>query len=223
MVADFQRARTAEQVAQRRAQILDATALLIDDEGLNAATLSRIGSRVGLAKSNIYRYFESREAIFVELFASDWGELAAEIEGRLEPLAGSNDAEGVAGVIASGFRRRPRLCSVNSVLSSELEHKMSEEAMAGLKARAAGLGLRVANGVHAALPRIALIRCIWAVGIIHAVAAGLWPAKASALGGTGSSKVEVFQDSEMDFAQELESAVCILLYGLLVEAARGWP
>ena len=65
----FQRARRPEQKRQRRAAILAAAAELLASDGVDGVTLNRISHRVGLAKSNLYRYFDSRE----QILAGVWG------------------------------------------------------------------------------------------------------------------------------------------------------
>ncbi|MCA9688374.1 MAG: TetR family transcriptional regulator, partial [Myxococcales bacterium] len=59
MVSDFQRARSDAQKEQRRAAILQAAAALLDEGSLEAVGLNAIARRAGIAKSNVYRYFES--------------------------------------------------------------------------------------------------------------------------------------------------------------------
>jgi AcrR family transcriptional regulator len=219
--ADFQRARTPEQVDQRRSQILRAAALVLEDEGADGVTLNRIARGAGIAKSNIYRYFESREAILLSLVSSDWTDFSAAMEQQLSGLAGSNDADAVARVIASGFRSRPRFCELNSVVSLTLEGRVSEGSMQGFRSRVGELGLRLANGVHAALPRIPRIRCIWAIGMFHGMAAGLWPMTTARARPAEGSELQVFGRAYASFGENLEAAIRALLYGLLVEAARG--
>jgi AraC-like DNA-binding protein len=61
-VTDFQRARQPDQKAKRRAHVL-ATAREILADGavdLGQLTLNELARRVGMAKSNLYRYFETR-------------------------------------------------------------------------------------------------------------------------------------------------------------------
>ncbi|HEU0222902.1 MAG TPA: helix-turn-helix domain-containing protein, partial [Paracoccaceae bacterium] len=70
----FQRARSPEQKAHRRRAILEAAAALLAEGGIEATTLAAIAERAGLVKSNLYRYFESREEILMWLFVEDLGE-----------------------------------------------------------------------------------------------------------------------------------------------------
>ena len=61
----FQRARDPEQKEQRRQDLLAAARRLIVAHGVAAVGLSDIAREVGLAKSNLYRYFASREEILL--------------------------------------------------------------------------------------------------------------------------------------------------------------
>ena len=63
----FQRARSEEQRAIRRRAILDTAAAMLDEMPVAAVTLNELSRRVGLAKSNVLRYFDSREAVLLQL------------------------------------------------------------------------------------------------------------------------------------------------------------
>src|SRR3977135_2161273 len=94
MMTSFKRARSEEQRTQRRRMILDTTAAMLAEMPVAAVTLNELSRRVGLAKPNVLRYFESREAVLLELldhFLQEWltelaGELAAGIDENL-PMA----------------------------------------------------------------------------------------------------------------------------------------
>src|ERR1700751_263650 len=67
----FQRARRPEQREVRRQAVLDAAAAMLVDDPASEISLREISRRVGLATSNVLRYFDSREAIFLELLARE--------------------------------------------------------------------------------------------------------------------------------------------------------
>src|ERR1700749_161240 len=79
----FQRARSAEQRQVRRRAILDTAAAMLEEMPVADVTLNELSRRVGLAKSNVLRYFESREAVLLQLLADslhEWLEqLAADL------------------------------------------------------------------------------------------------------------------------------------------------
>ena len=73
----WKRARNDDQIEQRRRAILEATSRLFSMRDYADITFSRIALEAGVAKSNIYRYFESKEAIFAQLLVEElefWAE-----------------------------------------------------------------------------------------------------------------------------------------------------
>src|SRR5689334_25239296 len=67
-VLPFQRARKPEEQRLRRDAILAAASELFDLEGPQGTGLNAIAARAGFTKSNVYRYFESREDVLMSLF-----------------------------------------------------------------------------------------------------------------------------------------------------------
>jgi AcrR family transcriptional regulator len=66
-MAVFQRARSEAQREARRQAILGAAAAMLAEMPVAEVTLNELSRRAGLAKSNVLRYFESREAVLLEL------------------------------------------------------------------------------------------------------------------------------------------------------------
>src|SRR5256884_6007587 len=69
---EFQRARSDEQREIRRQAILRVAADMVAEMPVAELSLNELSRRVGLAKSNVLRYFESREAVLLELLDSAW-------------------------------------------------------------------------------------------------------------------------------------------------------
>src|ERR1039457_1529560 len=94
----FQRARSEEQREVRRRAILDAAAAMLAEMPVAQVTLNELSRRVGLAKSNVLRYFESREAVLLELLDSAWQDWL----GGLGPDLGPAGLRGAGGRPAPG-------------------------------------------------------------------------------------------------------------------------
>jgi AcrR family transcriptional regulator len=83
----------ATRVARRRErerEIVAATRLLFDERGLQDAPIESIARQVGINKALIYRYFSSKEELYVLTLSSYLGDLARildEVPGELEPVA----------------------------------------------------------------------------------------------------------------------------------------
>src|SRR2546428_12712597 len=84
----FQRARSDEQREVRRQAILRVAAEMLAQMPVAELSLNELSRRVGLAKSNVLRYFESREAVLLELLDLAWRDwldrLAAALPGKLD-------------------------------------------------------------------------------------------------------------------------------------------
>ncbi|MEU4242501.1 TetR family transcriptional regulator [Actinoplanes sp. NPDC026619] len=128
----FQRARSDEQREVRRRAILETAAAMLAEMPVADLSLNELSRRVGLAKSNVLRYFESREAVLLELlddFLQKWlaelpGELAAGIDaGR--PAA--QRAEQLADVLSRSLAGRVVLCDLFGAQGGVLEHNVSAE------------------------------------------------------------------------------------------------
>jgi AcrR family transcriptional regulator len=83
----YQRARRPEQKLERRDAILGAARELALRDGVRAVSLADIAARVGIHKSALLRYFETREQIFLELTAEAWREWVTALHAGLDPAA----------------------------------------------------------------------------------------------------------------------------------------
>jgi AcrR family transcriptional regulator len=72
-------ARSEEQRGIRRRAILDTTAAMLEEMPIGEISLNELSRRVGSAKSNVLRYFESREAILLELLDRAWRQWVADL------------------------------------------------------------------------------------------------------------------------------------------------
>jgi AcrR family transcriptional regulator len=157
--SDFQRARSEEQRAQRRRAILETAAAMLTEMPVAQVSLNELSRRVGLAKSNVLRYFESREAVLLDLLDTatrSWLEdlatrLPAAVEGTADPYARTDR---LAATLAASLAERPVLCDLAGAQASVLERNVSEEVAIRYK-RASLDGLQaLAALVGSALPEL---------------------------------------------------------------------
>jgi AcrR family transcriptional regulator len=106
----FQRARKPEEIEARRVTLLAAAAELFDAEGPMGAGLNAIAVRAGFTKSNVYRYFESREQVLLQLFLGEMDRMVPVVCAELESTV-EGDVDALAGLIAGAFSSRPRWAS----------------------------------------------------------------------------------------------------------------
>lgn len=151
MTDTFQRARRPEQKEQRREAILAAAAELARRDGVRAVSLSDIARAVGIHKSALLRYFETREQIFLELTGREWGEWREATAGALGEIA-PGDADAVAATLARSFVSRPLLCDLIPHTALNLERHASVEAVRAYKLTSLGAVGAVATALTGPLP-----------------------------------------------------------------------
>src|SRR5262245_12623328 len=155
----FQRARSEEQREVRRRAILDTAAAMLDEMPVAEVSLNELSRRVGLAKSNVLRYFESREAVLLDLlddFLRTWlaalpDELAAGVDPR-RPVA--ERAEQLAEVLSRSLAGRVVLCDLFGAQGGVLEHNVSVEVVMRHKRAALDSLATLVQLVHHHLPEL---------------------------------------------------------------------
>ncbi|WP_431279969.1 TetR family transcriptional regulator [Leifsonia poae] len=128
----FQRARSTDAKLQREAAILDAARALGLANGIRRVTLTDIAEAVGMHKSALLRYFETREQIFLRLTAASWREWSPAVCETLEGLDDRSPAS-VARVIASSLTSRPLFCDLLAQTPLNLERNVSVEGVRTFK------------------------------------------------------------------------------------------
>lgn len=172
--ATFQRARKPEEIQARRETLLAAAAELFDAEGPLGAGLNAIAARAGFTKSNVYRYFESREEVLLSLFLAEMQQL---VPALTEGIAATpdGDLDAVAHIVARQFASRPRLGQLTSILSSTLETNVSEDTIVTVKRTMGGMAAEMAAALRTRLPGASAEDALWAITMIGGLVAGLWP------------------------------------------------
>ncbi|MEU6244074.1 TetR family transcriptional regulator [Streptomyces sp. NPDC047024] len=130
--ASFQRARSAQAKQAREAAILDAARALGRRRGIREVTLTDIAAEVGMHKSALLRYFETREQIFLDLTAEGWREWSAALRAKLgENRRGTPEA--VSTAFAVTLSERPLFCDLLAQAPLNLERNVSIEAVRRFK------------------------------------------------------------------------------------------
>jgi AcrR family transcriptional regulator len=169
----FQRARRPEHKQQRRDAILDAARALALRDGVRSVSLAAIANEIGIHKSALLRYFETREQIFLELTAGSWTEWAQSVQAELAAASpGATDV--VAELLARSFGERPLLCDLIPHTALNHERNVSVEGVRRYKLTALGAVHDVAEAIHSVLPQLTVGECRELVSTMANVAGSLW-------------------------------------------------
>jgi AcrR family transcriptional regulator len=131
--SDFQRARSPEAKQHREDAILAAARSLGAERGIRQITLTDIADTIGMHKSALLRYFETREQIFLRLTAADWREWSAALRAELERIDGSATVETVASAFSATLADRGMFCDLLAQAPLNLERNVSLEAVRAYK------------------------------------------------------------------------------------------
>src|ERR671920_188189 len=126
----FVRARRPEHKQERHDAILAAARDLARTSGVRNVSLGAVAEAVGLAKSNISRYFGTREEIYLELLAEEWQQYTRAVSVRLRD---AHDTNAAITALAETMVDRPLFCDLLSHLPTSLEQNVSVEAARAFK------------------------------------------------------------------------------------------
>ncbi|TDC74639.1 TetR/AcrR family transcriptional regulator [Streptomyces hainanensis] len=220
MVARSQptRARSPQAKRVREAAILDAAARLATADGIRAVTLTDIATAVGMHKSAMLRYFETREEIFLRLAGAGWAEWSREVRRRLAHAvpgaAGEDPAVETAALLAESLVARPLFCDLLAHTPMNLERNVSTKAVRSFKLTA----VAEAGAVGAALRRVVPLSPPQAGDVVAtatAMAGALWQMAAP------GTELRRFYESDPALAHAVVD-VAPRLTGILTALLRGY-
>lgn len=173
MTTEFQRARTPEQQELRRAAVLDAARRLLDDRPPAEISLRELSQAVGLAKSNVVRYFPTREAVFLAVLVEDW-------DRWLDDLAATLPAPGApTAVVGHGVARtlvdHGRFCDLVAASMTILERNIPVDVARTFKRDAMQRLARLGAMLAGAVDGLADEDGVEVAGAVWALLIGAWP------------------------------------------------
>jgi AcrR family transcriptional regulator len=171
----FQRARQPRQIEQRQEAILQAALVLFQKKGLENVTLADIAETVGTVKSNIYRYFDSREHIYLRVLQRQASEWEKRVMPALEALKRKGTAAKVAEVLTRSFIQSVEYSTLITVINTVLEKALSPELVIDFRAAFFERRKRLAQALAAALPGVDHEEIFPLTLHIFTHVAGLWP------------------------------------------------
>jgi AcrR family transcriptional regulator len=215
-VTSFKRAHSQEQRAERRQTILDTTAAMLTEMRVAQVSLNELSRRVGLAKSNVLRYFESREAVLLELLNTatrQW--LDSLDEAPIDGTARERGEAMIAALVAS-LMARPVLCDLVSSQAAVLEHNVSPQIAAQYKRSAIA---NVGTLVHVILrhvPELGEHDATRFAAAVIMITGAIWahshPSAAMLAAYEADPELAAVR---LDFGATLEETLQVLLVGLL--------
>lgn len=122
----WSRARTPDQQAQRRQEILTAACRLFSTLDYEEVSLNAIAREAELSKPSIYLYFQTREEILMELFFDALRGWADRSMAALDAMPDHASSQDVADIWTDVFWADQQLGAIAPLVSVSLEHNVSD-------------------------------------------------------------------------------------------------
>lgn len=211
---NWQRARTDEQKGQRISEILEATARLYKASSFEKITLAAIAREANFTRSNLYKYFRTKEEIFFEFLKYDVRRWRRDLVAVFEETGPCSVDEFAADWVAV-LTRHERLLRLVSVLYAHLEKKSSKEGLIGFKQMANREFGELSVLICRLFPILKKEQALRFLQLQLAMSIGLY-----AMTNLSETQQKVldrpeFQHFKIDFAASFQEAVAALIQGLL--------
>jgi AcrR family transcriptional regulator len=220
----FQRARSEEQRAVRRQAILDTAAAMLAEMPVAELSLNELSRRVGLAKSNVLNYFESREAVLLELLDTEMRDWTRQLEEALAVPAAGESVDGrvrrLADTVVTTMASRPMFCALVSAQASVLEHNISTDVALRFKRAAVADYRELVRVLLGTLPELGEDGAGRFIAAASMLAGAIWthanPAPAILAVYERDPELAALR---MEFVADLRETLVIHLRGLLADPA----
>ena len=207
------RARREDQKAERREGILNTARDLCAEFGILDWSLNELGRRADITKSNLYRYFGSREEILMVLMHEEIAQFAQALSEKTANAVLT--VPDFCQLMAKIYTKHPMLCDLLSVSSTVLEKNTDLDPILQIKRAGAEHERIVVSAIASCLDGVnetTAAQIAFASGII---VSGLWPMAAPAAPIRQLSEFEGFEHLAMDFCSELQRMLEAHVFGIL--------
>jgi AcrR family transcriptional regulator len=96
-------------------------------------SLNELARRADMAKANVYRYFETREALLLELLWQEWQRWFGKLREEWPDAFCSPGLEAVVSKLAGSLARGALVCKLTAALPTVLEQNLAEPTIRAFK------------------------------------------------------------------------------------------
>ena len=200
---------------------------MLTEMPVGQVSLNELSRRVGLAKSNVLRYFESREDVLLHLLAEAMGEwldaLGAELRGwqDTDDLPAPDRAARVSVALVETLAARPVLCDLIANQAAVLEHNVSPVIAARFKRSAIADVHTLVGLLLERLPELGEAGALEVAGTTILLAGAVWthsrPSAAMLAAYEADPELALLR---LDFSVRLRKTLRTLMIGVLAGGVR---
>jgi len=213
---NWQRARTDDKKNERKDAIYQAALSLFNDKGYEGVSFNAIAVEAGFTKSNMYRYFSSKEDIFLNIFANLFEDWSADCTHKLQTLEQNPEVSLFAETWVASHIPHPQFLDLTTLLFVSLEANGSYEQLLEFKTLSMELLYQLAVEISKVYPQFDNEKAFRFLTLSFAASGNYWAAESrqnEALHKIYS--LEPFKDMKPDYEKNLIASVEVIIRGLL--------
>lgn len=211
---NWQRARTDEKKSERKEVIYQAALTLFKRNGYDKVSFNGIAAEAGFTKSNMYRYFSSKDDIFLSVFSELFERWVAEFIEQLQRLEQDAPIQSFAQAWLNSMLSQPKLLDLMPILFVSLERNSSFEQLLAFKRLAMNLLYRTTLDISRIYPDIAGEKAFKFLTLSYAATSNYWAATMQSEALKKIYALDEFKVLKPDFEKDLTSSIEIIIQGL---------
>jgi AcrR family transcriptional regulator len=213
---DWQRATNDKQKESRKNEIYNATLTLYKKHGYENVSFNAIAKEANFTKSNMYRYFESKEDIFLNIFGDLFKIWQMHYVTELKKLNDNVSFVEFAQTWVNSFLKFPDFLDLTPLLFLTLEKNSSYNQLLKFKAMSRDLLIQISIEIGRIYPSLDQYRAFQLLNSSFATTSSFW---ASNFQNEFIKKIyeqDDFKFMKPNFKEELTASIEIFLKGLLI-------
>lgn len=212
---NWQRARTDDKKNERRDSIHIAAYNLFKKLGYEQVSFNNIAKQAGFTKSNMYRYFSSKEDIFLSIFSQLFNAWFDEFHCSLAKIESNAEPEQFANAWVSACQNHHSFLDLTPILFVSLEGNSSYEKLVDFKKLSKGLLYQLSLQITRIYPDIQDENAFKLLTMSYAAMSNYWAGSTKNDTLSRVYQLEELQDMQPQFEYELTTAIVITIKGLL--------
>ncbi len=210
----YKRARSDEQKSERIDHIVKTTAALYATTPYHSITLSMVAKELSFTRANLYKYFKTKEEIFLKIILADLRAWSEDVTISFENRSSISFDE-FAHIWSEILARYPRFLELLGIINTIIEQNVTVEKLVPYKQEFFKYYGSAIEVVRAMLTELSSEECGSAVQRFALYAIGLYP----------TTKLNPVQEDAIaasgipyatpDFVSDLESMISIYLQGVI--------
>jgi len=210
----MQRARTETQKDERKETICKAALTLFKRNGYEQVSFNGIAAEAKFTKSNMYRYFSSKEEIFLTIFADLFKGWQKDYIKSLKMFSVNENKHAFAKTWVSSLLKYPKFLDLIPILFISLEKNSSYEQLIKFKTLSKHLLYEIACEISRIYPNLQGEKAFKLLNLCYAVTSSFWSANSQNEALKKIYSQEEFKDMKPDFDRDLIEAIEIIVKGI---------